>query len=308
MAAMLRLIEGEGRRIIDDRHGRSSVLSHHLNYLRWRNQRPGVITQRRYALLRLARFHDVDLLDVTSEQISDFRDRLTAAGHPLAPASQSAELAHLRSFFKWALLEDLIERDPMLRVPMPRVPRGIPHPIPEDELSDAIRTARDRIRPFFLLAAYAGLRACEIAPLRGDDIWWTHDPPMIDIRVGKGGDPGRVPLAPALRSELRALPAKGWLFPKVDGSPGHLQAWSVSHLANEHLHRIGSAHTLHSCRHRFGTLIYRLSGRDIRQTQELMRHRSIVSTAIYTQVDQVEAAEVVAALPRLVAVEERRAS
>lgn len=297
--AVLRLVDGGGAPIIDDRHSRSSVLHHHLNYLRWRNHRPGVITQRRYALLRLARFHDVDLLHVTSEQIGAFRDRLTAAGQPLAPSSQSAELAHFRAFYKWAILEDLIVSDPMLRVPMPRVPRGIPRPIPEDELAEAIRTARDRIRPWFLLGAYAGLRACEVAPLRGEDIWWSHDPPMIDIREGKGGDPGRVPLAPALRSELRGLPERGWLFPKLDGSPGHVEAWSVSHLTNEHLHRIGSDHTFHSTRHRFGTLVYRLSGRDIRQTQELMRHKSIVSTSIYTQVDQVEAAEVVAALPSL---------
>lgn len=104
-------------------------------------------------------------------------------------------------------------------------------------------------------------------------------------------------MGPVLRDELARLPQRGWLFPKQDGSLGPVKGHTVSHLANDHLHRIGSAHTIHSCRHRFGTLIYRLSGGDLRVTQELMRHRSPVSTSIYTQVDQSHAAGVVAALP-----------
>lgn len=253
---------------------------------------------RRYALLRLARFIDRDPVTATAAEIGAFRDRLTRAGRPLQPSSQGAELAHLRAFFKWALLEEppLVAVDPMLRVPLPKLPRWLPHPIPEHELALAIETARDRIRPFYFLAAYAGLRACEIAPLRGEDIWWHQDPELIVIRRGKGGDPGTMPIGPVLRQVLLELPRRGWLFPKVDGT-GPLKPWSVSQLANEHLHSTGSSHTLHSCRHRFGTLVYRLSGGDLRLTQEMMRHRSPVSTAVYTQVDQSHAAGVVGSLP-----------
>jgi integrase/recombinase XerC len=122
-------------------------------------------------------------------------------------------------------------------------------------------------------------------------------PALLVVRRGKGGNPGTVPIGPVLEDELRRLPTRGWLFPKMDGTVGPLRAWSVSHLANDHLHRIGSSHTLHSCRHRFGTMVYRLSGGDLRLTQEMMRHASPVSTAIYTEVDQGHAAGVVAALP-----------
>lgn len=294
-AAALRIVGGTD--ISTDRLERSSVLAAHLEHLRWRNHSTGTITQRRYALLRLARFLDSDLLAATTDDIGRFRDRLTRAGQHLSPSSQRAELSHLRDFYKWALLESIIDADPMVRVPQPRVPRLLPHPIPEHELAHAIETARERIRPFYFLAAYAGLRACEIASLRGEDIWWQQDPALLVIRHGKGGDAGTVPVGPILRVVLAELPRKGWLFPKVNGAPGPLLAHSVSHLANEHLHRTGSSHTIHSCRHRFGTLIYRLSGGDLRLTQEMMRHRSPVSTAIYTQVDQSHAAGVVSDLP-----------
>ena len=286
-----------GGTVIVDRYERCSVLAAHLTHLRWRNHSTGTISQRRYALLRLARHADKDLLEVTSDDISVFRDRLTRAGQPLVAKSQSGELTHLRAFYKWAVLEELIDRDPTLRVPMPRLPRGLPHPIPEHELALAITTAAERVRPFYFLAAYAGLRACEIAQVRGEDIWWDQDPVLLVIRRGKGGDPGTVPVGAVLREELLRLPRKGWLAPRADGQPGPLMPHMVSHLANDHLHRVGSLHTLHSCRHRFGTMVYRLSGGDLRLTQEMMRHRSPVSTAIYTQVDQSHAAGVVSLLP-----------
>lgn len=292
--AVLRVVGGPSI----DRYSRSSVIASHLDFLRWSNLSSGTIAQRRYALLRLARFFpDIDLLDITAEHIGVFRDRLKRDGQPLCQASQSGELKHYRGFYQWALLEGLIDQDPMLRVPMPRLPAWLPHPIPEAELADALATARERIRPWYLLAAYAGLRASEIAALRGEDLWWHHDPALIVIRCGKGGDPGTVPVGPILAEELSELPRRGWLFPKMDGSLGPVKGHNVSHMCNDHLHARGSVHTIHSCRHRFGTLVYRLSGGDLRLTQELMRHKTPVSTAIYTLVDQSHAAGVVAALP-----------
>lgn len=297
--AGLRLVTGGS--VIDAaterRLASSRVLSDHLDYMRWCNLRPSTISQRIYALARFAAFIHHDVLDATAEEVGAFRDRLTRAGQPLAARSQRAELAHLRGFFTWAcVVAEIRDDDPMLRVPKPKTPRNLPHPIPESELATAIQTARDRIRPFFLLAAFEGLRACEISPLRGEDIWWHASPPLIIIRESKGGDEQAVPLHPVVAAELERLPRRGWLFPKLDGS-GPLKPHSISHLANEHLHRIGSSYTLHSCRHRFGTLCLRLSGGDLRTTQELMRHASPASTAMYTLVDMGAAAGVVNGLP-----------
>jgi len=277
---------------------RSSVVTHHLNYVRWCNRSPATIEERRNTLGRLARHAQVDdLLEVTYEQLCAFRDRPSRAGQALAQSSQRTELAHLRAFFQWAMLEELIERDPMLRVPMPSLPRRLPHPIPEHELALAIDTARERIRPFFFLGAYAGLRAKEIAQLRAEDLWWHQDPPLLVVRDGKGGDPGTVPIGPVLAAELEGLPRRGFLFPKINGTIGPVRAGGVSRLANDHLHATGSVHTIHSCRHRFGTMVLKLSGGDLRLTQELMRHKSIQSTTLYTLVDQSEAAGVVSLLP-----------
>jgi site-specific recombinase XerD len=78
-----------------------------------------------------------------------------------------------------------------------------------------------------------------------------------------------------------------------------LPAHRVSSLCNVFLHDLGISHTLHTLRHWFGTQTLRVNGGDLRQTQELMRHQSPVSTAIYTWVDPKAAAVTVAALPVL---------
>lgn len=46
-------------------------------------------------------------------------------------------------------------------------------------------------------------------------------------------------------------------------------------------------------RHRFATAVYQTSGRDLRTTQELMRHATPVSTAIYTWIDPADGAAAV---------------
>lgn len=269
----------------------------HLESLRRRNLAASTIYQRERALTRFERYTGVAPINATTGDIIRFIDRRQRDGTRLAPQSIGAELAHLTGFYRWAVREGWRDDDPTMRVDRPKLPRNLPRPMPEHSLSLAIDEAPDRLRPMLMLAAFAGLRACEVAPLRGDDLWWHSDPPVIFIRQAKGGNQEAVPLAPILEPELRRLAPKGYLFPKRDGTLGPIKAHSVSHMCNAYLHRLGMHDTFHSLRHRFGSQVYRLSGRDLRQTQELMRHRSPVSTAIYTAVDPGEAAGIVAALP-----------
>lgn len=260
---------------------------------RRRNLRPGTITQKRYALGRLARWLHAPLLEATHEDLTAYLDRLDK------PESRATELSHLRSFYRWAVVEGLLTVDPTARLIRPRVPRRLPRPMPDGDLAVALDLAPERIRPWLLLAAYAGLRACEVAPLRAEDLLWANDPPLILVGEGKGGHMGAVPMAPLLADELRALPSRGWLFTYRDGRPGHVPPHLVSSRANRYLRDLGITHTFHTLRHWFGTQTLRANGGDLRQSQELMRHQSPVSTAIYTWVDPKAAAVTVGALPVL---------
>jgi integrase/recombinase XerD len=71
---------------------------------------------------------------------------------------------------------------------------------------------------------------------------------------------------------------------------------TVTKLASAHLRTVAPGWTLHSCRHAFGTQVYRKSGHDLRMAQQLLRHASPTTTAIYTMVEDDRAMGVVAAL------------
>lgn len=273
------------------------VTEAHLRHLRHRNLSPGTIDQRRRVLTRLHRHAGTHPKNATTAQLLAFRERLTRMGKPFDPASIAAELSHLTEFYRWLILEGLRDDDPTVRVPRPQVPRRLPRPISEHLLNRAVSTAPERVAPWLMLAAGAGLRACEIAPISASDLWWSHAPPVIEVRRGKGGNPRYVPIAPALAPVLRRLPHRGWLFERRDGNVGPTPPHIVSRLSNEHLARQGIPFTLHSLRHRFATQALRASGGDLRAVQELMGHASIASTTIYTEVEQDHLAAIVAALP-----------
>jgi site-specific recombinase XerD len=268
----------------------------HLHHLRQhRNLRPTTVDQRRRTLRRLQHhLGATPLLEATTDDILSCLD-----DRDLKPESRATEISHLAGFYRWALLEKLIIEDPTIRVARPELPRRRPRPMPDVDVARALAGAPERVRPWLYLAAYAGLRACEVSGLKAEDLHWDVDPPIVLVDQQKGGDQGSVPMAGVLIDVLRNadLPVTGWLFPRRDDLEGPTPPHLVSRYANEYLHSLGISHTLHTLRHWFGSNAYLANNRDLRQTQELMRHRTPVSTAIYTFVDPGESAATVNKLP-----------
>lgn len=260
-----------------DRAAPVGALAQHLAHCRRRNLRPGTIQQRQYALSRLRRrLPSGDLLDATTDDLVAFLDR------HIGPDARATETSHLKGFYSWAHRAGMIDEDPSLEVVRPRIGRRLPRPIPSEDLERAIDEAPDRVRPWLLLAAYCGLRACEVAALRREDVLDGHDPAVLVVADGKGGKQRVVPMPDALLEAFRGwdTPGRGPLFRKVDGTNAQMPAHLVSQICNRHLHSIGVRQTLHTLRHWYGTTIYQTTT-DLRLTQELMGHASPVTTAGY---------------------------
>lgn len=266
--------------------------SAHLEHLRARNLRPSYIKSRRTLLRRLEVHIGKSPLDATLDDLRSFLDRGVSA------ATRATELAHLRSFYRWAMAEELLDRDPTLRLERPKVPLGQPRPIAGRDLAKAFGAADGPMRLMLALAAYAGLRCCEIAPLHVDDVLLAALPPLLVIREGKGGKAGTVPIAPPLAQVLfEQMPTTGWFFPRVDGT-GPLSANRVSQLVGRYLRGLGINATCHQLRHWYGTELYRTT-HDLRVTQTLMRHARSSTTDRYTWIDPHEGVAAVARLPAL---------
>ena len=142
------------------------------------------------------------------------------------------------------------------------------------------------MRAWLVLAAWAGLRAMELAALRREDVHEHDDPPMLVVRDGKGQKGRAVPLSRLVLDELAPIldahdSAHPWLFPSRLDHRRSVSAGTVSNLANEHLRSLGNPDTLHSLRHRFASELYRVT-LDLRLCQEMLGHASPATTAIYT--------------------------
>jgi integrase/recombinase XerC len=164
----------------------------------------------------------------------------------------------------------------------------------------AVAGAPLRIRPWLVLAGWCGLRACEIAGLRRENVLDTARPPVLLIAAGatKGNRERIVPVSGFVLGELQAagLPRSGWVFPRADGHAGPNRPHNVSHLCNDYLHDRGYPETLHQLRHRFGTMMYR-GTRDLRLVQDMIGHASPSTTAGYAMFDNEPAAAAAEALP-----------
>jgi site-specific recombinase XerC len=265
------------------------LVNEHLAHLERRNLAASTINQRRRALARLG---DVDLLGLTTADLARALD-----ARALSPEARRQEIMHWHGFYSWAVKQGLLDADPTDGLERPKVPRRVPRPMPDRDKDRALTHAPMPERAMLYLAAYAGLRACEIAGLRAEHLWWPDR--LIYIANGKGGKSAVVPMSALLASVLSTcgLPSEGWLFTKRDGDP--MPAHLVSHRCNRYLHSIGITSTLHSLRHWFGTNFLRASGGDLRRTQEAMRHASPATTAGYTLITQAEIAETIDRLPQV---------
>lgn len=262
------------------------LIKGHSRYLRALGRRPRTIESRESCLRRLMAHAGKGLPEMTRDDVEDFIEAQRA------PATKRLYLAHVRRFYRWALDEEMLPDDPTRKVVAPVVKRGVPRPISESDLGRALAQAPPLERTWMMLAAFAGLRACEIALVCGEHVVRGETAYLL-LPETKGGGAATVPLSELLLEELSRYPETGPLW--QPSGPMHYQV--VSRRVNKALRDLGITCGLHALRHRFGTMTYRQSGHDLRQTQELLRHASPATTAIYTQLDPRGGSAVVNSLP-----------
>lgn len=195
----------------------------------------------------------------------------------LKPWTRATYRNTVRAFFTFMAEYGHRTDNPAARLRRPRVPASLPNPVTDAELAFLLACSPEPWRTIILLGAYAGLRVSEIAGLDRVDI--TEE--TILIRRGKGGTPALVPTHPRIWAHVKDRPSG----PVVRTPRGQtLTGQSMTCRAREYFDSVGLPDVhLHMLRHWFGSSVQRRQG-DIRVTQELMRHASIASTVIYTQV------------------------
>jgi len=240
-------------------------------------------TQRSYvhAVLRFAGFFDCSPERLGLEDVRTFQVHLVAGGISWPALNQT--VCALRFLYGVTLKQAELPE----RIPYARTSRKLPVVLSADEVVRFLEAVPSLKTRAALTTAYAaGLRASEAASIKIADI--DSGRMVIRVEQGKGGRDRYVMLSPQLLGILRsywrlARPAH-WLFPGRDRehpiNPTVLHAGCRSACAACGLSKRVTVHTL---RHSFATHLLE-NGTDVRIIQALLGHRSLNTTARYTQV------------------------
>jgi len=220
-----------------------------------------------------------------------------------APASVARALVAVRALYRFLADEGHLVVDPAAEVEVPRVPKGLPKPLSEAEVTALLDTVQGddaiarRDRAILEVLYGTGLRISELVGLHLADL--DLDGGLLRA-FGKGSKERVVPigryarealaayLSPAGRDELaperwaRRGDAEAVFLNQRGGSLSRQGAWQI---VRSHGTRAGLGDRLspHVLRHSCATHMLN-HGADIRAVQELLGHASLSTTQIYTLV------------------------
>lgn len=236
--------------------------------------------------------------NVTLKILQDFILWINELG--MSARSQARVLSGIRAFYKYLIMEDLIDSSPAELLEFPRIGRKLPEFLTLTEIDNLI-AAIDLSKPeghrnrAILETLYScGLRVSELVNLKISHIYF--DESFIKV-MGKGSKERLVPISPKAIKEINNYKisyrnhltiSKGFedfLFLNRRGKKlTRVMIFTIiKGLATKiGLQKIISPHTF---RHSFATHLVE-GGADLRAVQEMLGHESIITTEIYTHLDR----------------------
>ncbi len=248
--------------------------------------------------------------NVTLEHHADFFHFLHTT-HQLSARSIARIMSGVRGFFRFLVSQGLWSHDPWVTARHQRYPTPSPHPLSENDIKTLLTTIGQdtspegrRLSAVIELLYATGLRISELLTLPLLSL--GHDTIQAVRITGKGGHERFIFVTPQACSALhRYLDVRGlfvcgprssaFLFPSR-GACGHLTRQRVGQSLSKAAALAGLSDqsvSPHGLRHAFAThLLHR--GVDLVTLKELLGHRDISTTQLYTHVKQEQWAQILA--------------
>ena len=242
---------------------------------------------------QFAEWLDVDVLDATQQNISNYLQFIEQDGRSAATVSRS--LASLKNFYAYLVSSGFCEKTPITDIRVKRGEKKLPQILTGREIELLLaqpvcvdpKGYRDKA---MLEVMYAtGIRVSELIDLDIDDV----NLELGAIKCNSAKKSRAIPLYPAalraltiyirdVRESMLASADETALFVNVNGSRMSRQGfWKILKHYQESAH-IEKEITPHTLRHSFAVHLLE-NGADIGSLQELMGHSDISSTQMYTQ-------------------------
>ena len=232
-------------------------------------------------------------------QIREFlvwRSKGGSSGEPVSSRTMSKVITALRMFFLFLMNERLRDDDPMELIPHNKEPKKLPQTIDYDSVEkilNAIDTSTDigtRDRAMFDLIYSCGLRVSECANLKLNRFYPEEKRIVV---IGKGDKERMVPVGDVACQWLATYMEKArptilekrrsqYMF--VDREREKLTREEIWHRLKKYCEKAGVYAKVHTLRHSFATHLLQ-GGADLRSVQELLGHKDIRTTEIYTHVN-----------------------
>jgi integrase/recombinase XerD len=218
----------------------------------------------------------------------------------LANTSQARIISGLKTFFKYLVLEEVINNSPAALLEAPKTSRKLPDFLSPEEIDIIFETidmsspegARNRA---ILETMYScGLRVSEVITLRISHIYFDDE--FVRV-IGKGNKERLIPIGSSaikfLKSYLSLI--RVHIAPKPNYSDTvflnkrgtGLSRVMVFYILKDLAFKGGIKKNVHphTLRHSFATHLLE-GGADLRAIQEMLGHESITTTEIYTHLDK----------------------
>ncbi|MFB6316999.1 site-specific tyrosine recombinase XerD [Saccharicrinis sp. FJH54] len=243
---------------------------------------------------------DADLMitKLSYRDLSVFIESLADLG--ISPRTQARIISGIKSFYRFLLLEKVIDDDPTALIEGPKTGRKLPDVLSEAEI-DAMISAIDLSKPegqrnkAILETLYGcGLRVSELTELKISELYF--DESFIRV-IGKGNKQRLVPINRKALNEIMLYLRTDRVH--LDIEKGHedfvflnrrgkqltrvMIFTIIKNLAElAGIHKTVSPHTF---RHSFATDLLE-NGANLRVIQEMLGHSSILTTEIYTHMNK----------------------
>jgi len=260
-----------------------------------------------------AYLHDVALLGayISTEQQGiginniELKHLQSFIGHvndlELAAGTQARVLSGIKAFFRYLMLEEVIKKDPTELLEAPKLKRALPSVLSIDEINqifeaiDHSTPEGQRNRAMLETMYSCGLRVSELINLAMSNLYL--DVGFVRV-VGKGNKERLVPIGSAavtqiklyrdhVRSHLKSIKTGNEDILFLNRRGGALSRVMVFMILRDLTEKCGFKKNVHphTLRHSFATHLVE-AGADLRAVQEMMGHKSITTTEIYTHLDR----------------------
>lgn len=235
---------------------------------------------------------------LNTEDISSFLEYIQSQNYN--HRSQARILSGVKGFYKYMLVEEIIDIDPTSLVEGPKMTRKLPEVLSIAEIDSMLSTfdltkAEGQRNKAILESLYScGLRVSELVSLKLTDL--SFDQGFIKVK-GKGDKERLVPIGKKAIKEIELYLSDRRLLPSIEKTSENilflnrrgrkLTREMIFTIVKKAAKDAGINKTIspHTFRHSFATHLVE-GGADIRVVQEMLGHESILTTEIYTHLDR----------------------